>query len=488
MNDLYEDLYLNLFRSCRSIADLDCPDLQRVNSAVNADRNADYLSPIPLLQSSVFYSNIEEAPDCVRFIALRRALSLGRYGEAFLIAKPKSRTSICSKLVLLEHARLLWFVENYSDAIRMLNELQNTSNLPLPIKLRAQNVKAACQIELYNSIVWGQAIATDPNLSGIIPTEETLKHISIEMAATADEALDVKDEEIESWAALDKEVALILIDKAYNDYSKAKDILQRIPKNGLPHAYRKVGRAFAVREFTSLASDLLFNAHEMACSMYPANVIAIKTAIDIMYLTVRHGDGNLKERAMNLLRNSVRTFCKTQYALTGTPVASRLTYISRVFFGQEPHTAACLPQPSEILTSLESLSWQDMEGRVVKPLLQRIFVKVEECPTSEEFFDFVVHAIAGPNIVIKLGVQVKSGNKTIKLQDVPGVEEIVSRDLKGYIAVSIKPLGERASKRLDRLSKMNCVAHNWTGYRLGDLLLRYSDVLTNIFPTIVGYD
>lgn len=474
MSERSADL-LPVFLSCAS-KDGRCPSPEDLSAAQEVDRQAAYFSPRFGLSDLGSYIFPIGRPACVKYISVRTALSLGRYGTALEVlgnrTSRRSREAVCHLLLELERARILWFLEDYKGSLLVLHNLEQRPHLPFEIEGRAKNLRASIAIEYMSLAAVGetslQSIDT-PNLSDV----------ASEMVQLGEEADRQGDFEIGAWARFDAAVAALLGD-AGRDTALPLQLLTQIPPNGIPHSMRRLANAMAVCGYSSQAEQLLSDAHRRAMTLYPENLITMKIALDLASLAQRFPSNDLESRSRRIVQSATRSFVKNQREIIHSPVGQRLDRMCRRLFGTGSHDISPLPTVDQLLRALAAIKPDDMELRVARVLLEHEFADVQSCPHGEPYFDYVVTTRGRHGV--RLGVQVKSGKTTLKQNDIPGSETLDEYDLQGYVAITVATLGSHAASALKRLSKRNYVVLAYTGTALATWIIYNSAVLSELFP------
>jgi hypothetical protein len=448
--------------------------------AIRADAEADYFKRIPGLYGSLYLTNRENSLPCVKYFVMRRLLSTGLYSDAFQVSKSSTIPSGCESLVALETARLYWFLENYSEAFQALRRITKSSSIPTVVRLRVADVIAAAQVEIYSSLQLGILSKEAGSLRTCIPSQDAIVENITYLNQVIEDSKRSGDDETKSWAMLDRECVKIILDSTTNEHTALDIIEGQISRNGVPHAYRKLALVLAAKRASfSIALDLLMKGMSLGFKLYPDNLIVIKSAIDFLHLS-KNLSLSRNESADYIFARTARDFVAKQFMLIGLPITVRIELASRTFFLKDIYELTSMKSQDEIAGLLGKVNPDDMEAKIAWPLLRRKFSDVERMPPGYEYFDFVVHLHVGGEQTIGLGVQVKSGKKTIDQNNIPGKEVFDAKGLKGYVAICVRPYTKNAKPRFEMLQDQGIVIFNWTGDRLVSELLCHQDILDNL--------
>lgn len=463
----------------------ECASPATLVELMRGDRNAEYRSPPPLPGFAVFGTAPQEPAPCVRYVVVRRALSTGNYGEAMgqlqgVIESPSKKS--CSHLLVLEAARLLWFVDEFD---RALDTLANNDFQPLPFAyLRSRDLIGSCLIELFCLKSLGYPLSNNSELHA--PSAAALDQIAVDLNQVCQAAETLGDLETATWAAFNAQLAKGLACGRL-EKSTVLRLVARIPKNGNPHALRRAGLAFAHLRDLETATELLRNSHRLAEDLYPINLITLKAALNLGWLTYKGTTDAAKiTLAANVLRIAIRRFVVSHAGLAQTSLAVAFNYISQYCFNETSDAAARSPSETEITEMLRRIPHDVMETVIAKSLAEKVIGPADILPVNTPWLDLVATGTDQNGRVLSYGIQVKSGGTTLLTKDIPGAHILDPH--RGFIAIAVKRLGHQAAVDLKKLEKGGITVLNWTGANLANIILQHPSIVALVYRHSLGLD
>lgn len=482
-------IFLQMFERCattRCDQDLkiECASAASLVELVHRDWRAEYLSHPALPGFDAFASRQDPSP-CGRYVAVRRALSTGNYGEAMAQLRAHdddkiSRTT-CSPLLALEWARLQWFVDEFE---RALGTLSTIGREPLPfVHLRARDLVASCAIELFCLKSIGFPLAAGPTLP--VPDVGAFEHVAAELGRVALESRSLGDVEAAGWAALNAELADALF-RGRLDESTVQRLVEATPKNGHPHALRRFGLVFAHLDMGAAAVGCLRESHRLAEGLYPMNLIGLKSALNLAWVTHQTTrDTGRRELASNVLRAVICRFVVSHAALSQTALATAVNSVSQHCLMEPSDAAVRAPSEREIMRMLQRMAPEVMEKLLARSLLEHVIGPVDVLPQNYEWLDLVAHGTIGGQ-ELTYGIQVKSGNTSLLMKDIPAPHVLAPH--RGFIAIAAKRIGPIAATHLKKLSEQDVIVHDWTGENLARLVRQHPKVVALLYRESLDLD
>lgn len=474
MSNKAEDMnrYSELFSLCsNSLVEQrpKCPPSAKLAKMLLQDLHAEF--PKPLHCGDEFMSQKESQP-CVRYVAVRRALSTGNYGVAEGQLAPVSNlpsARSCNLLLVLEKARLLWFVDEFGSALEILKTIQPE---PMPFAYhRAQDMIASCLLELFCLKSLGYPLPE--SAESHIPVATAFKPIVEELEQVSLAAKLRSDNDAANWANFNAYLANGL---AYGRLNRlnVNGLVNELYKNGQPHALRRAGLAFAHLNKTKDAIELLRQSHCLAEDLYPGNLITLKAVLNLALLTHKQTtDTTLRRPAFIMLQSVIYRFVANQPGLAKTSLAKAVNNVSQQCLGGESDAAASILSEQDITDMLILLSPAQMEI-IAHKLLEMEYGRAEYAPVNNPGLDMFAYT-SQRNIDLRYAVQVKTGKTTLKKRDIPGIQHLLP-DYKGFIAIAATRLAGQAVKELALLEKWNVVVKNCTGKELATLVKKHKTI------------
>jgi hypothetical protein len=377
-------------------------------------------------------------------------------------------------LLVLESARLQWFVDEFE---RALTTLSTIAPEPLPfVYFRARDVIASCVIELLCLKSVGYPLAEGACLR--TPGIDSVKDVAEDLSRVARQSAELGDMEAATWAAFNTELATGLV-RGRLGKSAVLGLAAMIPRNGRPHALRRAGLAFAYLQAMDTSVELLREACRLAEDLYPMNLIGLKAALNFAWLVCRVGDNNrYREIASNMLRIMIRRFVVSQAALAQTPLAIAVNSVSLHCLNESSDAAVQAPGEADIMKMLKRMPPDIMEKVLARSLVEHVIGPVEILPQNSEWLDLVARE-AGSSRHLTYGIQVKSGQTSLLMKDIPAPHILLPH--RGFIAIAVKRVGAKAAHHLRLLEKEGIVVHDWTGENLVRLMRRNPSVVALLY-------
>lgn len=450
-----------------------CPDRGNIAEFINSDRRADYA--IALLPGMYLSSlALRDVLPCVAYFNIRRALSVGNYGDARHLAIRPFSHRVCFATVLLEKARLLWFLERPAQAIRLLRRLQQPG-IPAPIRLRACDVETACVAE--EACLSALSARLTVPRRGVTPSTAELSRMRHRSDRVVQVARRCGDAEVETWARFNGGV-LALLSGSDTRATGVESVLRAVPRYGRPHALRRVGLALCAVNQVRLGVRHLCASYRVARDQYPFNLVGLKAVWEAAAV-VASSRGSQRGGPTYVEVVDAATKCsREQFAIHQEPVFARLDNLCRYLTGRGVHDVSRTPGQKELLAALRKVSWREMQ-RAAAHLLRAVFGRAEELPENTPWFDVCAEQQKSHR-VLHIGCQVKSGGQTIRISDLPGTNTLADAGYGGYVALSVAPLGDRAADALESLKRHGVVVWNWCGEHLVTAVLSVPGVLEYI--------